>query len=240
MSTVLLVIGLMLAAQAIVYLAWRGRTYLLGQISLIDLRTWLVALQTVVMIVGVAFAVIPQLDDSPPSNPTPSPSPTASATDIATPTPTHTPTSTPRPTIRPSTPTPKPTPAPTPTPTPPSSPSVTITMPRDGDSVPLGLRVEGGSTGVGAGRVPDTEPPWIYVLVRPIPGDPNQSWWVQSYPLIEESGSWDAFIFVGLGSDPPGTPFDICAIVSDEPLKVGRFGGVPPTAVVRDCVSVTR
>ncbi len=113
-------------------------------------------------------------------------------------------------------------------------------MPRDGDSVPVGVRVEGESSGITPGQVPDTEPPWIYVLVRPIPGDPNQSWFVQPFPLIEEGGSWDAFVFVGLETDPSGTPFDICAIVSDEELVVGRYGGEPPPALSRDCISVTR
>lgn len=158
----------------------------------------------------------------------PSPSPTSV---VATPTPGIFATATPVPPTLPppSTPTHRPV-----------VPSVTITTPRDGDSVSLGLRVEGDASGVAAGRVPDTPPPWIYVVLRPIPGDPNQSWWVQPYPLIEASGSWDAFIFVGIESDQPGTPFDICAIVSSERLSVGRYGGLLPPAITRDCISVTR
>ncbi len=90
------------------------------------------------------------------------------------------------------------------------------------------------------GQVPDTEPPWIYVVVRPIPGDPSQSWFVQPYPVIEEDGSWEAAVSVGLQSDPQGTPFDVCAIVSDQRLAVGRYGGELPPALSRDCISVMR
>lgn len=109
------------------------------------------------------------------------------------------------------------------------------------------VTAQGESSGIAAGQMPDTEPPWIYVLVRPIPGDPNQSWWVQPYPLIGDDGSWQAFIGVGSETDAPGTPFDICAMVSDEELEVGRYGpepplapSPPPSALVRDCISVTR
>ena len=136
---------------------------------------------------------------------------------------------------------PEPTLTPTPTSIPtPAAPSVSITTPKDGDSVAVGVTVEGEAIGVAPGQVPNTEPPWIYVVIRPIPGDPNQSWFVQPFPLIEEGGSWDAFVFVGLESDPSGTPFDICAIVSNEELEVGRFGGEPPPALSRECISVTR
>lgn len=98
-----------------------------------------------------------------------------------------------------------------------------------------------------AGRVPEFEPPWIYVLVLPIPGDPNQSWWVQPYPLVRDDGSWEAFIGVGAEDDQPGTPFDVCAIVSNEWLEPGRYGpepplppSPPPEALSRYCISVTR
>ena len=121
-----------------------------------------------------------------------------------------------------------------------SEPSVTITTPREGDSVPLGVTMSGESQGVAAGQVPDGPPPWVYVVLKPIPGDPNQSWWVQPYPLVGADGSWEAFVFAGIESDSPGTPFDVCAIVSDDVLDVGRFGGESPPALERDCVRVTR
>ena len=118
--------------------------------------------------------------------------------------------------------------------------SVTVSSPRDGDSVTVGISVRGESQGVAVGQVPDTPPPWIYVLVRPIPGDPNQSWWVQPYPLVSGDGTWDAFVFVGLETDVRGTPYDLCAIISNDRLAVDRFGGEPPPALARDCIRVTR
>ena len=88
--------------------------------------------------------------------------------------------------------------------------------------------------------MPETEQPWIYVLVRPIPSDPNQNWFVQPLPSIGEQGSWEASIFVGIESDPAGLPFDVCAIVSTEALApLDRFEELPP-ALSRDCISVTR
>lgn len=126
-------------------------------------------------------------------------------------------------------------------PPPPQGPLVTIASPTNGSSVPgVVVRVEGDSSGIVAGQVPENAPPWIYVVVRPIPSDPNQSWWVQPYPLIEVDGSWNADIYVGLDRDLPGTPFDICAIVSDERLPGGVYGGVSPPARSRDCVTVVR
>jgi hypothetical protein len=121
-----------------------------------------------------------------------------------------------------------------------SGPSATITTPEDGATVPVGVQINGKSSGIPAGQVPDSPGPWIYVIVRPRPGDPTQSWWVQPAPLVNADGSWDDFIFVGLETDPPGTPYDICGIVSQNPLPVGRYGGLPPAALARDCVTVKR
>ena len=100
--------------------------------------------------------------------------------------------------------------------------------------------MEGESAGVATGRVPETEPPWIYVLVRPIPSDPNQSWFVQPYPLIEAGGNWEATIFVGIESDPEGLPFDICAIVTNDLFAPADRLDQLPRALSRDCIFVTR
>ena len=122
----------------------------------------------------------------------------------------------------------------------PTGPWVTIATPHDGDSVAIGVRVQGQSGRVAAGQVPDTPPPWVYVAVRPLPGHPDQSWWVQPYPLIGDDGKWDTFIFAGQPGDKEGTPFDICAIVSTAWLPVGQYGGELPPAITRDCISVMR
>lgn len=132
-----------------------------------------------------------------------------------------------------------PPPPPTSTPGPPTV-SVTITTPNDGASVPLGVDVSGQSSGVAAGQVPAGPPPWVYVVLKAIPGDPNQSWWVQPFPSVSADGSWSAFVFVGIESDPPGTPVEICAIVSSDRLSVGRYGGTRPPAIAVACVSVMR
>lgn len=118
--------------------------------------------------------------------------------------------------------------------------SVAISDPREGDSVGVGITVRGESQGIASGQVPDNPPPWIYVVIKPIPGDPNQSWWVQPYPLVSADGTWNAFVFVGEESDVRGTPFDLCAIISNDRLAVDRFGGEPPAALSRDCIRVTR
>lgn len=136
--------------------------------------------------------------------------------------------------------TPPTTPPPTTPPPPAGGLSVTIRTPGDGDSVPVRTTVKGLSREVSGGQVPDSPTPWIYVVIKPIPYDPAQSWWVQPYPLIQTDGSWDSFVYIGLPSDPPGTPFDICAIISKERLEVGRYGGELPPLLTRDCISVVR
>src|SRR3990172_1691698 len=107
-------------------------------------------------------------------------------------------------------------------------PIVVITSPRDRSSVPLEVSVEGESRGVAQSAV---APRSIYVVVRPIPSDPNQSWWVQPYAAVAPDGRWSGTAYAGIESDVPGTPFDICAIVSEEQLEPGRYGGLPPPAL---------
>lgn len=119
-------------------------------------------------------------------------------------------------------------------------PGVKITGLKDGDPVPVIVWLNGTSNGIAPGRVPDAPSPWIYVVLRPIPGDPNQSWWVQPHPLVHDDGRWDATVFAGLETDPPGTPYIICAIVSNEEIKVGLYGEKIPVALSRECVSVMR
>ena len=41
-------------------------------------------------------------------------------------------------------------------------------------------------------------------------------------------------------SDPAGTTYEICAIVSSDRLSVGRYGGTRPPAMALDCVNVSR
>lgn len=106
--------------------------------------------------------------------------------------------------------------------------------------MPLGVQVTGRFSGVTPGQVPETPPPWVYVLVRPVPGDPEQSWWVQPYPLLKADGTWEGYAWVGVNPDPAGTPFRICAIISYERLSTGRYGKEPPPSIASQCLSVTR
>jgi len=96
------------------------------------------------------------------------------------------------------------------------------------------------STGIAPGRAQETSSPWVYIVLKPVPSDPHQSWWVQPHPLVHDDGSWESTIFVGLESDPSGVPFTICVIVSDERIEAGRYGKEIPVALARDCIGVTR
>jgi len=122
----------------------------------------------------------------------------------------------------------------------PTYPWVRITTPNDGDSVSTKILIQGWSCNIAPGRFPDTPSPWIYIVVKPIPSDPHQSWWVQPYPIVNDSGRWETNIFVGLESDPSGVPFFICAVASDEKIEIGRYGKEIPVALSRDCIAVTK
>ncbi len=216
---------------------------ILTRVRLIAWDRWLTRLSQVAAIVSVVFlisyAVISFVDGNGGNGPT-----VQSPTTTSPPTP-QTISGSPSPTEAvigatsvPSTPTPTPTPTRT---TMPAELSVTIASPANGDSVPISVQIKGESSGLAPGQVPEMSPPWIYAAILPLAGrDPNQDWWVQPHPLIEEDGSWDAFIFVGVEEDLPGTPFDICAIISNDRLKVGRYGKSKPPALAEHCITVTR
>lgn len=240
MDVALLIVGILLLVVGVGFLGRGILRFLLGRARLIDLRTWLNLIMALSVAVGTAVTVVGAINIDGDGNgengpivqpPTSTPSPSATPVALG-----KTPVvSEPTPTL---TRTPTHTPAPSPTP---AALSVTITKPRNGDSVPLKVMMEGESSGVAAGRVPDISAPWIYVVMLPLAGtDPNQDWWVQPYPRIGDDGGWSAFIFVGVESDVSGTPFEICAITSDQELKVGRVGKDLPPALTQDCVYVTR
>lgn len=119
-------------------------------------------------------------------------------------------------------------------------PWIRIVAPSDGDSVPKIIWVYGESSGITPGRFSETPPPWIYVVLKPIPGDPYQHWRIQPHPLVHEDGRWEGTIFAGLETDPSGTPYIICVIVSSEQLEVGRYGKEIPVALSRECIVVNR
>ena len=128
---------------------------------------------------------------------------------------------------------------PTATATPTPVPSVAILEPVDGASVPGLANVAGTVFGVLAGQVPDMPAPRLYVIVRPRPDDSSQSWWVSDYAVVGEDNKWNALATVGQLGDG-ATPFTVCAIITNEALAVGIYGGVPPSAIARDCITVNR
>lgn len=132
---------------------------------------------------------------------------------------------------------PAPPPAGTPVPTStPVEPGVEVTRPGDGAAVVLTGLVEGTSQGVPPGQAPRSEPPWLYLMIRRTDGEGPQ-WWVQAHPVVQPNGDWNGFLGEGLSDLAAETPFDICAIVSNDRLLTGRHEETP-RAFARDCVSV--
>jgi hypothetical protein len=157
------------------------------------------------------------------------------------------PTATATPTVEVPTPTPTPTQAVTeipptteiPTPTP-RTPEVAcpetprIVWPQPNDAVPMTIKVE---LEVGLPESGDKQP---YVLVRPIPDDPNQQYWVQAKPVDQGDCLWISDpVGVGVTTDPSGLPFALCAVVTDQPLWRGQSLAQLPEGP-SDCIDVTR
>lgn len=118
--------------------------------------------------------------------------------------------------------------------------SVTITSPADGAAIPLYLHVSGRSRGIAPGQAPSSPPPWLYLVLRPVPESAEQSWFVQPVPGVAADGTWDAFIYAGVEADPQGTVYVICAIVTNQQLADGRYGAARPPSLASSCVTVAR
>jgi len=91
----------------------------------------------------------------------------------------------------------------------------------------------------------EVEPPELsdqhpHVLVRPIPDDPNQDYWVQAKPTSMGNCRWISKpVYVGERTDPSGLPFRICAVVTDDTLSRGqRLYELPQGP--SHCIDVTR
>lgn len=165
-----------------------------------------------------------------PSN-TPEPAATTVPTSTPGPTATSLPTVTPQPTIMPTL-------TSTPIPTPSVPPTITLLAPRPED-----CRLGGeciltmGGTWVGV----DTRGPLrLYVLVRPVPDDPNQSYWVQAQPVVDDTGGWSLSpMRVGQPGDQSGLPFKLCVVATTEALNEGQPLGEPPSGLI-SCLNITR
>jgi hypothetical protein len=89
-------------------------------------------------------------------------------------------------------------------------------------------------------KLPETGDKQPYVLVRPIPDDPKQDYWVQATPTSAGNCRWISDpVYVGQETDPSGLPFRVCAIVTDETLSRGqRLHELPQGP--SHCIDVTR
>lgn len=114
----------------------------------------------------------------------------------------------------------------------PDTPS--ILRPEPGTAVPMITEVE-----------LEVEPPESvdghpHVLVRPIPDEPNQDYWVQAEPTLVGNCRWISKpVYIGEGTDPSGLSFRVCAVVTDDTLSRGqRLYELPQGP--SHCVDVTR
>jgi hypothetical protein len=114
------------------------------------------------------------------------------------------------------------------------TPSVRITYPQDGDRVELETAVSGNYSGLQPGRTP-----YLYVLIKPLPENPEIGWFVQNPVVLNPDGTWQNACYIGLPEDVPGTPFKICAVISSELLLPNQQLAQPPQGPIH-CISVSR
>lgn len=97
------------------------------------------------------------------------------------------------------------------TPTPTLTPTlwVIVDQPVEGVAVDVQTTVSGRSGGLQPGK-----PPYVYVFVRPLPGQPGY-WWAQNPVELQPEGAWTNTSYIGQPADPAGTPFKLCAVISD-------------------------
>ncbi len=83
-------------------------------------------------------------------------------------------------------------------------------------------------------------PELAYVLVRPIPEDPNQMYWVQAAAESADGNRWESNpVYVGQETDPSGLPFKVCVVITGETLSRGQSLRQLPEGPSH-CVDVTR
>jgi hypothetical protein len=82
---------------------------------------------------------------------------------------------------------------------------------------------------------------FLLIFVRPLPGDPNQDYFLQEFPQpIGGRVRWDSRpVYVGAPDDQPGTPFDICAVLTRSDFDPGERARILPAGPF-DCVRVNR
>jgi hypothetical protein len=81
---------------------------------------------------------------------------------------------------------------------------------------------------------------YLTVLVRPIPTDPGQSYWVQAIPMSTETGWSSQPVSIGLDHDAGrGLTFRICAVAASQEYRRGQQLGALPEGPSH-CIDVTR
>ncbi len=82
---------------------------------------------------------------------------------------------------------------------------------------------------------------FLLIFVRPLPGDPNQDYFLQEFPQpIGGRIRWDSRpVYVGAPDDQPGTPFDVCAVMTRSQFDPGERTRILPAGPF-DCVRVSR
>jgi hypothetical protein len=100
--------------------------------------------------------------------------------------------------------------------------------PTNGQAVPMLITVEFES------------PESAYVLVRPIPSDRNQDYFVQAAAGSIDTNRWQSYpVYVGIESDPSGQPYKVCVVITGSALSRGeRLRQLPEGP--SHCVDVTR
>ena len=83
--------------------------------------------------------------------------------------------------------------------------NVTITSPKEGDSVGNRIVVKGTS------EIHDGSQIWVLVHIRLLAGQ----WWPQPKPIVDENGNWQALAYIGAPQDT-GFDFEIVAATFDE------------------------
>ncbi len=111
--------------------------------------------------------------------------------------------------------------------------AVRIISPSEGDVVAREISVE-----IEARFIEQEE--FLVVFVRPLPGDPNQDYFLQQFPQPIEDGRWDSRpVYVGVPDDQSGTQFNVCAVITRTQFQGGERSRMLP-AGPSDCVGVTR
>lgn len=112
-------------------------------------------------------------------------------------------------------------------------PDLQLLSPAEADVVPNRISVQ-----VEARTLEQGE--FLAVVVRPLPNEPFQSYFVQQPPVPVDGDRWvSQLVVVGAPDDAPGTLFDICAVITELELSPGvKLSDLP--LGMSDCVRVTR